>query len=398
MQSKRLFRSLPLAALGALLALGAPGSSSAAGDPDRDPPLAPLPAVPSPPDNPITPEKVALGKMLFFDTKLGGDASTPCVACHEPKQGWAFSDDFSRGYPGTVHWRNSQTVVNSAYLSKLFWAGSAASLEKQAKSAATGSVAGNGEDDVMEARLRLTPEYVEKFREVYGTPWPNIGDAWDAIATFERGALVQRGEHESQLDKYLKGDKKALSGAAKRGLALFNGKANCIECHNGPMATDENYYNLGVPHNPRWETDGLAQVTFRFELYAKGMTEEGYRKTKSDPGFYFRGKDKADAGKFRTPPLRYIKYTPPYMHNGLFWTLDEVIDFYNAGGGKNDWPTKSAILKPLGLSDGEKQDLITFLEEGVSGPEIQMERPAIPPVRSLAEIQRRFGAAETASK
>ena len=397
MKRKGFSRGLLLSALSAVLLLGSPGLSEAVGDPDKDPPLAPLPAVPVPADNPQTPGKVELGKMLFFDPKLGGDASTPCVACHNPEQGWAFTDDFSRGYPGTVHWRNSQTVINSAYLSKLFWAGSAASLEKQAKSAATGAVAGNGESDIMEARLRLTPVYVQMFREEFGDVWPNIGNAWAAIAAYER-TLVQRGQHESQMDKYIKGDKRALSASAKRGMDLFNGKANCIECHNGPMASDERYYNIGVPYNPRWEEDGLAQVTFRYELYAKGSTEADYRKTKSDPGFYFRGKDKADKGKFRTPPLRYIKYTPPYMHNGVFWTLDEVIDFYNAGGGENDWPTKTAILKPLGLSDAEKQDLIAFLEDGISGPEIPVERPTIPPVRSLAEVQKQLGAVETADK
>jgi cytochrome c peroxidase len=148
------------------------------------PPLAPLGDPPIPLDNLQTDAKVELGMMLFWDPRLGGDASTACVTCHEPDQGWAFSDSLSRGYPGTVHWRNSQSVINSAYLGQLFWAGSAASLEKQAPSAAKGAVAGNGENDVMETRLAFIPEYRERFNDVFGTEYPLIGDAWAAIASF----------------------------------------------------------------------------------------------------------------------------------------------------------------------------------------------------------------------
>ena len=386
-----------LALFGASVLAGLPQSVQAKGDPDKDAPLAPLGKAPTPEDSPYDPAKVELGRKLFYDPKIGGDASTPCIACHNPEQGWAFSDDLSRGYPGTVHWRNSQTIINSAYLKKMFWAGSAGSGEKQAKSAAKGGVAGNGENDIIMARLALTPEYVTSFREIYGSFVPRVGDVWDAIAAYER-TMNQTGKYKSQLDKYLLGDKKALSASAKRGMNLFNGKANCIECHNGPMATDEKYYNIGVPYNTRWDEDGLAQITVRYELYAKGSNEKMYRSTKADPGFYFRTKNVWDKGKFRTPPLRYVKYTPPYMHNGTLWTLDEVIDFYNAGGGENDFPTKTPILKPLNLTDNEKADLVTFLEEGISGPEIPANRPTIPPVRSLAEIQKQFGAVETATK
>ena len=139
-----------------VFAFGA-GNVMAAGDPDKDRPLAPLGPVPVPLDNPITKEKTELGKLLFFDPKLGGDASIGCADCHVPSQGWAFATPICRGYPGTVHWRNCQTSVNTGYLGKLFWQGNATSLEKQAKSAASGGVGGNGEKDVMEQRLRQTP-------------------------------------------------------------------------------------------------------------------------------------------------------------------------------------------------------------------------------------------------
>ncbi len=344
------------------------------------PPLAPLGEPPIPPDNKQSDAKIELGKMLFFDPRLGGDTSTPCIVCHEPSQGWAFNDGLSRGYPGTVHWRNSQTIINSAYYNKLFWAGAAASLEKQAPSAAKGGVAGNGENDLMEARLALIPEYRKRFKEVFGGEWPLIDDAWRAIASFER-TLIQR---DTPLDKYLMGDKSALSDEQIRGMDVFTGKGNCIQCHNGALVSDERYYNIGVPSAERWETDGLAQITFRFEMYAKGSNEELYRTAKADPGLYFRSKNKWDKGKFRTPSLRYTMYTAPYMHNGVLHTLEEVVDFYNQGGvdknGKTTgWPeNKSKIIKPLGLTNVEKEDLVAFLK-AFSGDEISMERPKLPP-------------------
>jgi len=376
MKARNTFRSSVLATAIAMTLAVAGLTQAAAKAP---PPLAPLGDPPIPADNKQSDAKVELGRLLFFDPRLGGDASISCASCHDPEQGWAWAEDFSRGYPGTVHWRNSQTIINSAYLGKLFWAGSAASLEKQARSAARGGVAGNGESDLMETRLALIPEYRKRFREVFGDEFPLIGNAWRAIAAFER-TLVQK---DTPLDRYLKGTKSALSDEQKRGMALFNGKANCITCHNGALATDQKYYNIGVPYAKRWEEDSLAQITFRFEQYAKGSTEKMYRSIKDDAGFYYRTKNKWDKGKFRTPSLRYTMYTTPYMHNGSFYTLEEVIDFYDRGGideeGRTtDFPqNKTPLIKPLGLSDTEKEELLAFLE-AFSGDEIAVEKPELP--------------------
>lgn len=354
---------------------------------DAKPALAPLGAPPVPADNPQTPAKVELGKLLFFDPRLGGDATISCASCHEPSAGWAFPDGLSMGYPGTVHWRNSQTIVNTAYYGKLFWAGKAKSLEAQAAGAAKGAVGGNGESDVMEARLAFIPEYRKRFKAVFGGEYPRIKDAWRAIAAFER-TLVQT---DTPVDKYLKGDKTALSKKQLRGMKLFTGKANCIQCHNGPMASNERYYNLGVPPSPRWNDDGLAQITFRYEQYAKGSTQAMYRKIKDDAGLYYQTKQKSDMGKFRVPSLRYTKYSAPYMHNGNLETLKDVVEFYNAGGGKNDFTdgtmasTKTKRLKPLGLSKLEIDDLVAFIE-AFSGPEIEMEEPDLPDYAPLPDV------------
>lgn len=346
---------------------------------DEFPPLAALGPPPEPADNPTTKAKADLGKLLYFDSRLSGDASISCASCHDPKYGWSDGADICRGYPGSIHWRNCQTIVNTAYYSKLFWAGSSTSLEAQAPSAARGAVAGNGERDMMEERLRQIPLYIEMFNEAFGTERPELPDAWRAIAAFER-TLTQR---DTPFDRHMKGDKKALSRKAKQGLALFKGKAGCIQCHNGAFVTDEKYYNLGVPDNERFAEEALLQITFRFEQYAKGVPEEIYRKTKTDLGLYYRMKRKEDMGKFRTSTLRYLTYTPPYMHNGAFYTLEEVIDFYNEGGGEDQiekafgHSTKTELLKPLNLTEQEKAALLAFLES-LTGEEITMQRPDLP--------------------
>lgn len=325
---------------------------------DAFPPLATLPPVPIPADNPQTPGKIALGKQLFWEARLSGDQSTPCVICHLPALGWGDNGQISRGYPGTKHWRNSQTILNSAYYNKLFWEGNVTSLESQAPAAAGGAVAGNGDDSLMEMRLRFIPEYVESFSKVFGSPWPRIKDAYRAMASYQRTVVTDASK--VPFDRYLKGDKGALGSSEKRGMALFSGKAGCIQCHNGALVSDQKFYNLGLPDFPGFKDDVLYQVTHRWEQYQKGVTEAIYRNADADYGLYYRTKNPKDMGKFRTPSLREVKYTAPYMHNGVFKTLPEVVDFYDQGGGAAS--NKSALLKPLKLSAADKKDLVAFIE------------------------------------
>lgn len=332
-------------------------SASVAGT-NTFPPLAPLPPVPIPKDNPQTPEKIALGKQLYWDNRLSGDGSMPCVSCHIPGLGWGDGGQISRGYPGTKHWRNSQTVLNSAYYNKLFWEGNVTSLEQQAPAAAEGGVAGNGDRSTMEMRLRFIPEYVEAFKKVFGAEWPRMTHAYAAIAAYER--TIVSDASKVPFDRYAKGDKKALNASQLAGMKLFNGKAGCIQCHNGELASDQKFYDLGLPDFQGFKDDPLYQVTHRWEHYQKGVSEQKYRAADMDYGLYFRTKNPKDIGKFRTPSLREVKYTAPYMHNGVFGTLQEVVDFYDRGGGKGT--NKTALLKPLNLSAQEKKDLISFLE------------------------------------
>ena len=324
---------------------------------DKFPPLVPLPPPPIPKDNPQSAEKIALGKQLFWESRLSGDGSMPCVSCHLPGLGWGDGGQISRGYPGTKHWRNSQTVLNSAYYNKLFWEGSVTSLESQAPSAAEGAVAGNGDPSVMEMRLRFIPEYVATFKKVFGADWPRMNDAYRAIAAYERTVVSDTGK--VPFDRYAKGDKKALNSSQLAGMQLFNGKAGCIQCHNGPLASNQQFYDLGLPEFPGFKDDALYQVTHRWEHYQKGVPEAAYRDAAIDYGLYYITKNPKDMGKFRVPSLREVKYTAPYMHNGVFTTLEEVVDFYDRGGGPGR--NKTTLMKPLKLSAAEKKDLLAFI-------------------------------------
>lgn len=337
--------------------------------------LGPLPAVPVPADNPMTQAKVELGRLLFFDPRLSGDGSTSCATCHDPEEGWGTGTPISKGYPGTTHWRNAQTVVNSAYLAKLFWAGESLSLEKQAESAWTGNLAGNLDPAMAEEKMAQIPEYVRLFKEVFGTG-PNWGDALRAVAAFER-TIISR---NVPFDRYAQGDRRALSREAKRGLSLFQGKAGCVACHSGPLLTDESYHALGVPRSPAYDDQPLVQISLRYQHRARGVPEEVYRAADRDLGLYYTTKRDQDRGKFRTPPLRDLCPTAPYMHNGVFQTLAEIIDFYDRGGGED--PNKSPLMRPLGLSSREKADLVAFMES-LCGDPILVEAPDLPPYEVL---------------
>lgn len=344
-------------------------------------PITHLPPPPVPADNPMTEPKVALGRLLFFDGRLSGDGRSSCFVCHNPQLGWGDGGGISRGYPGSLHWRNSQTLLNSAHYNKLFWDSSSMSLETQAKSAATGGVGGNGDESMLEMRLRFIPEYVEAFRAVFGTDQPRMKQTWMAIAAFERTLVSD--PKQVPYDRYIAGDQAALSDSAQRGMKLFHGKAGCVACHNGPLASDQKLYALGVPENPQVQSDPLAQITHRYEQYIKGMAHDVYAAADRDHGLYYVTKHPRDKGKFRTPSLRELRYTGPYMHNGMFTTLEQVIDFYDAGGGEA--ANKSPLLRPLGLSAQDKQDLIVFLEALSMEQPLTMPIPPTPPYQPLEQ-------------
>jgi cytochrome c peroxidase len=342
------------------------------------PPLAGLPPVFFPPDNPFSPEKAELGKLLFFDTRMSGDGSLSCNSCHPASDGsWGVSSPVSIGYPGTTHWRNASTIINSAFYSKLNWDGGKTSIEKQNKGAWGGAVAGNLDSGLAEERLAQAPEYVNRFKEVFGTDYPSFGDASKALATFERTIVSQN----VPFDAFLEGDVTAISEEAQRGYELFTGKAGCIACHNGPLISDDSFHNTGVPNYPGFENNALNQITFRYEQWAKGVPEEIYDKATFDMGLFYVTKQDEDIGRFRTPGLRDVCYTGPYMHNGMINSLEAVVAFYDQGGGESE--NKDPLLVPLNLTPDEQAELVTFLES-LCGDLIIGQAPELPPYEPWA--------------
>jgi cytochrome c peroxidase len=305
-----------------------------------------------PPDNPLTEEKIALGKLLFFDPQLSADGSLACVSCHLPDQGWATATPLSPAYPSNKERRNSPTLLNVAYNNLLLWDGRAKDLEKLSLVPIQNPLHMNHNLYFLIEKLNEVPDYVERFQKVFGTRVTGEGIG-KALGAFQRTLVTQ----DSPFDRYLKGDQQALSEAAMRGLALFQGKARCALCHNGPTFADGNFYNLGVP-SPPYMNDPKVQATIRFDV--QRMRAGEYRNAKEDLGRFLVTKKEQDKGLFRTPTLRHVTQTAPYMHNGALATLAEVIDFYDQGGG--DMAEKSPLMQPLGLTPQEKADLLAFLQ------------------------------------
>ena len=345
------------------------------GDPiiTRQPrPITPLPTAPAPKDNPTTKEKVELGRLLFFDPRMSADGATSCNTCHPAHTGYTARTAISMGGTGTSHWRNSSTLYNVAYFQKFNWDGSRSSIEEQNEGAWTGAVAGNIDESLAEERLAQVPDYRDKFKAIFGEEYPTWANMLRAVAAYQRTLNSKN----VPFDAFLKGDDQAIGDAAKRGFKLFTGKANCIQCHDGALLSDDRYHNLGVPPSPDFLNSPNKQITFRFEQASNGVQRKLYESARDDLGLYYVTKRAGDSGKFRTASLRELKYTAPYMHNGLFKTLPEVIDFYDRGGGKH--PNKSTLMKPLQLAKAEKADLLAFLES-LSGDPLADKPPPLPP-------------------
>ncbi len=328
--------------------------------------LEPFRSVPVPEQNPQTPEKIELGKKLFFDRRLSGDGTMSCVTCHDPEQAFADNLEVSLSYPTTRNWRNSPTLINVAFQKYLFHDGRALSLEDQALFPMMSAFEMNQNLDFLEEELRSVPEYASGFKQVFGGEVTRERIAM-ALAAFERTLISVN----SPLDRYLSGDKKALSADARKGLDIFTGKGKCADCHYGVNLADDRFYALNAPENPEHQNDPRIAATRRF--VAKVYHYEEYRSLNEDPGRYLITKDRKDWKAFKTPTLRELAKTSPYMHNGMLKTLDEVIEFFNGGGGRGN-----TALKPLMLTAEEKRRLRSFLLEALTGETIVIKYPELP--------------------
>jgi cytochrome c peroxidase len=306
-------------------------------------------------------KKAALGKRLFFDKRLSGDAAISCATCHIPDKGFADGLPLAKAYPGNEGFRNTPSLINTAHRAAWFHDGRiGTNLNDVTRESITEDYSMNMDMRLMQERVKQDPVYVKMFKDAgYGEP--SNGSVRKAIPEYLK-TLISRGAPY---------DTGKMSDAAKSGFDLFTGKAGCSACHSGSRFTDDQPHNTGVPENPEIWRDPRRHITY--VAFAMFMGIENYMNIRRDVGAHIRTHkaDGSDIGKFMTPGLRELKQTAPYMHNGMIKTLTDVVDFYNRGGGSD--ANKDPRLKPLHLSKEERESLVVFLEalsgSPLTGPE-----------------------------
>jgi cytochrome c peroxidase len=308
-----------------------------------------LPDMPVPADNPITDAKKELGKLLFYDPRISVSGQIACASCHDPQLGWGDGKRFAFGHDRKLGKRNAMTLFNTGYYTSLFWDGRASSLEHQAQFPVQDHLEMNQNLATLEKKVRKFKGYRPMFKAAFGSDAITLDRVFKAIATFERSFPVSP---KSRFDLFIDGKADALTDEEVQGLHLFRTKARCINCHNTGLFSDNRFHNDG-------------QTLFGSE--------------NEDLGLYNVTKKTADVGKFRTPSLREIANTGPWMHHGNFPTLKDVVLFYNLGNpapiqkkymGIRDslLPVTSPILRKLQLSDAEVKAVLAFLQTITTTP------------------------------
>jgi cytochrome c peroxidase len=291
------------------------------------PPLG-LPPVPWPADNPYSAARVELGRYLFFDARLSADGTVSCATCHPPEHAFTGGEPAPLGVTGNRLPRRAPTLINRAYGKSQFYDGRAATLEDQIAGPVTNPDEMGTTKEAAAGSIARIAGYTSMFERAFGDPKVTFDRIVKAIASFERTIL----SGNSPYDRFLNGDKQALSAQAKRGQQIFERTGECSECHNGFNFTNEKFASLGIdPALPKPDL-GLALIT---------------------------GK-RSDDGKFRVPTLREIAHTGPYMHDRRYKTLDEVLEFYRKGG--QPGPYLDSRIASFFLDARAKADLLAFLE------------------------------------
>lgn len=310
----------------------------------------PLGWLPSP-EQPVwqTPEVEELGKQLFFDPRLSDSGQLACASCHDPQLGWGDGRSTSFGHDRQRGDRNAMTLLNVAYVDEFFWDGRSASLEEQALLPIEDPVEMAADLDEVLERLNAIPGYREAFEQGLGTSEITAPALGKALAAFQR-TLVSR---PSRFDRFLQG-RADLDDREIEGLHLFRTQARCMNCHHGPLLSDGRFHNIGLAlAGSRHEDLGRYEITGR----------------------------KADKGAFRTPSLRDLLHTGPWMHNGLFVNLRGTLAAYNLGmrqGHRDGQPEMSELIEPLKLTPDELDALETFLHTLSERP-ARVEPPELPP-------------------
>ena len=290
-----------------------------------------------PKNNPLTKERIALGKRLFFDPILSKDNSIACASCHQPDHGFADKTTLSKGIKGQLGLRNAPSLMNRALGKSQFWDGRAATLEDQSLQPIQNPKEMGHDLESLIATLRKDKKYVSEFAAAFASDastdsddeFVNALNLSYALASFQRTLL----DLDSPVDRFQSGKYKALSDQQRQGLWIFESRGHCWKCHSGVNYSDEQFHNLGIANQSGTQDLGRFDVTKKLE----------------------------DRGKFKTPTLRGVANTAPYMHNGSLPTLESVVEFYNEGGGHDDAGIDDKI-QPLGLSETEVQQLIAFLK------------------------------------
>jgi cytochrome c peroxidase len=293
-----------------------------------DPALRKIPA-----SNPLTPQKVELGRRLYFDRRLSKDGTVSCATCHDPARGWTDQSPVSIGIGGQKGSLSAPALINRVFSEAQFWDGRAPSLEEQVKSPIENPIEMGESRDSVVAKLAMVAGYQPLFQAAFGDGAVTFDRMAMAIASFVRTVV----SGDSPYDRFLAGNKSALSASAVRGREVFfdNQKGRCSICHSGDNFTDEKFHNIGV-----------------------GWSEE--RGTFAHLGRFEASKRLEDRGAFKTPTLRNLTETAPYMHDGSETTLVAVVEYYDRGGNKN--PQLDKEMRPLNLSAQEKEDLVEFLK------------------------------------
>src|SRR6266481_3841018 len=318
----------------------------------------------TPPDNPQTPEKIALGQKLFFDGRLSADGTVACSTCHDPARAFTDGRPRSVGIGGRAGQRNAPTILNALYNATLFWDGRAKTLEEQAALPIVNPVEmGQPSLAAAVARIAAIPEYQDAFRKVFGGP-PSARDLLRAIASYERTQL----SFDSPFDRFIAGDSRAIDDAAKRGWEVFNTRARCNKCHalteqkrDATYFTDNDFHNIGIGIIRR---DVVALACQAESLINSGnataIDHAAIQTNMSALGRFLITKKDADIASFKTPDLRNVLITAPYFHDGSQDTLSDVMDHYNKGDGIHD-PYLDEDMQPLALSEEEIDDVVAFL-------------------------------------
>jgi cytochrome c peroxidase len=280
--------------------------------------------IPFPADNPYTIAKVALGKTLYFDTRLSRATVQSCASCHSPSYGWGDGQPKGVGDGMKTLGRRSPTIINAAYLGIFMWDGRAVSLEDQALGPIRADVEMNMPLELLIERLKAIPGYAPMFAAAFPNEGIKAEHVAKAIATYERTVVSA----PAPFDVWVAGSDKAISEEAKRGFALFNNKAGCMRCHSGWNFTDDSFHDIGLAH------DDIGRGKFLPKIVKMQHA-------------------------FKTPGLREIARRGPYMHDGSVATLEAVVEHYDKGG--IDRPSRSDLIKPLGLTAQEKADLVAFM-------------------------------------